>query len=207
MQGTFSAAPKASLEYKMASRPAARPAGEDIWRTKVDKVSAELFALTYGSIVTQLVKDYEDYVEVNKQLDKMGYNIGVRLIEEFLSKTNLVKCQDFKDTAEVISKVGFKIFLNIVPQIQNWSQDEKEFSLIFEENPLAEFVELPEDGVATQVLWYSNILVGVLRGALEMVGFQIEAFFVADVLRGDDTTELRVKFIKMLDEEVPASED
>lgn len=33
--------------------------------------NAELFTLTYGSLVVQLIKDYEDYAEVNKQLDKM----------------------------------------------------------------------------------------------------------------------------------------
>jgi len=27
--------------------------------------------LTYGALVVQLIKDYEDYSEVNKQLDKM----------------------------------------------------------------------------------------------------------------------------------------
>jgi len=40
--------------------------------------------------------------------------------------------------------------------------------LIFDENPLAEFVELPEDSAMSE-LWYSNILCGVIRGALEMV--------------------------------------
>ena len=42
----------------------------------------------------------------------MGYNIGLRLIEDFLAKSNMQqKCANFKDTAEVISKVGvsFKI--------------------------------------------------------------------------------------------------
>jgi len=38
--------------------------------------------------------------------------------------------------------------------------------LIFDENPLTEFVELPEDAMD---LWYSNILCGVIRGALELV--------------------------------------
>jgi hypothetical protein len=33
--------------------------------------NAELFSLTYGALVVQLIKDYEDYEEVNKQLDKM----------------------------------------------------------------------------------------------------------------------------------------
>jgi hypothetical protein len=67
------------------------------------------------------------------------------------------------------SQVGFKIFLNITPTITNWTSDNKQFSLIFEENPLADFVELPDDGRAQDELWFSNILVGVLRGALEMV--------------------------------------
>ena len=51
----------------------------------------------------------------------------------------------------------------------NWSADNKQFSLVFEENPLADFVELPDDGKAQDELWFSNILCGVLRGALEMV--------------------------------------
>ena len=53
----------------------------------------------------QLIQDYEDYAEVNKQLEKMGYNIGTRLIEEFLAKSSLGRCADFKDVGEVIAKV------------------------------------------------------------------------------------------------------
>jgi hypothetical protein len=41
--------------------------------------------------------------------------------------------------------------------------------LLFDENPLADFVELPDDGRAQDELWFSNIFCGVLRGALEMV--------------------------------------
>lgn len=44
-------------------------------------------------------------MEVNKQLDKMGYNIGLRLIEDFLAKTNTGRCANFRETAENISKV------------------------------------------------------------------------------------------------------
>jgi len=69
----------------------------------------------------------------------------------------------------LIRQIGFKIFLNITPLVTNWTSDNKQFSLVFEENPLADFVELPDDGQAQNELWYSNILCGVLRGALEMV--------------------------------------
>ena len=63
------------------------------------------------------------------------------------------------------------MFLNITPAVSNWSADNKSFSLIFEENPLADFVELPNDGRAQDELWFSNIFCGILRGALEMVSF------------------------------------
>ena len=74
----------------------------------MDKVNAELVTLTYGTIVAQLCKDYEsDYLEVNKQLDKMGYNIGLRLIEDYLAKSNTMKrCLNFRETAEMVSKVS-----------------------------------------------------------------------------------------------------
>jgi trafficking protein particle complex subunit 3 len=63
--------------------------------------------LTYGTIVAQLCKDFEsDYVEVNKQLDRMGYNIGLRLIEDYLAKSNTMRrCSNFRETAEMIAKV------------------------------------------------------------------------------------------------------
>ena len=76
-------------------------------RTRIDKVNSELVVLTYGTIVAQLCKDFDgDYMEVNKQLDKMGYNIGLRLIEDYLAKSNTMKrCANFRETAEMISKV------------------------------------------------------------------------------------------------------
>ena len=61
------------------------------------------------------------------------------------------------------------MFLNITPNVTNWTSDNKQFSLTFDENPLADFVELPDDGRAQDELWFSNILCGILRGALEMV--------------------------------------
>lgn len=35
-------------------------------------ISAELLALTYGAFISQIVRDYEDVVEINKQIDQLG---------------------------------------------------------------------------------------------------------------------------------------
>ena len=55
------------------------------------KVSGELFSLTYGALVKQILDDLENVDDANKQLEKMGYNIGVRIVEDFLSRTNSPK--------------------------------------------------------------------------------------------------------------------
>uniref|UniRef100_A0A7S3AQI4 Trafficking protein particle complex subunit n=1 Tax=Haptolina ericina TaxID=156174 RepID=A0A7S3AQI4_9EUKA len=127
--------------------------------SKVEKINSELFSLTYGAIVTQLLKDYEEVDATNEQLEKMGYNIGIRLVDEFLAKAQITACQHFSETAEVIAKVGFKMFLGVSAEVVNSS--EREFSLQMSDNPLAEFVELPEQ---YNQLAYSNMLCGVLRG-------------------------------------------
>ena len=84
-------------------------------------------------------------------------------------------------------------------------------------------MELPDDGRAQDELWFSNILCGVLRGALEMVSMSpfykfdhfnesqvqmsIEAHFVSDILRGNDTTEMRVTLLRYLEDEMPPDDE
>lgn len=165
--------------------------------------NSELFTLTYGALVAQLLKDYENVEDVNKQLERMGYNMGIRLIEDFLARTGSGRCYDFRDTAEKI-QTGFKIFLGITPTITNWSAAGDEFSLCFEANPLTEFAELPDHCLN---LKYSNVLIGVLRGACEMVQMEIACWFIQDQLKNDSVNELRVKFIKRLEDAIPAGED
>jgi hypothetical protein len=75
-------------------------------------VSGELFTLTYGALVAQLLKDYEDADSVNRQLDKIGYNMGLRMIDDFLAKNPTVgKCVDMREVADVLAKQGFKLYL------------------------------------------------------------------------------------------------
>lgn len=183
--------------------------GEELQKSS-EKVNAELFSITYGALVIQLIQDYQDYAQVNVQLDKMGYNIGVRLIEDFLARSNLPKCKDFVETGEIVSKVAFKSFLSITPTLVHHpvsaTSPTPAFSLIFDENPLVDFVELPEEAVEGG-LCYGKVLEGVLRGALEMIQISVKAEYISDTLLGDDRTELKVALIRYLEEEMPAGDD
>ena len=82
------------------------------------------------TIVAQLCTDYDyDYAQVNTQLEKMGYNMGMRLIEDFLAKSNTGRCGNFRDTAEMISKV--RIVLDPCKEAtkvsEGWLQDIPEY--------------------------------------------------------------------------------
>ncbi|EME29655.1 Trafficking protein particle complex subunit 3 [Galdieria sulphuraria] len=172
---------------------------------KSEKVSADLVALTYGSFVREIIKDFEEPDQVNKELEKLGYNIGIRLIEDFLAKSGISNCSSFEESAEIISRVAFKMFLGIRATVSNWNSEHNSCSIIFDENPLAEYVELPPE--YTHSLFYSNLLCGVIRGALEMVQIIVECEFVKDQLRGDDTNEINIRFKEMLQEQVPWNDE
>ncbi len=200
-------------------------AGHTLW-SKMPKANTELFALTYGSLITELIKDYDnDIEEINNQLDRIGYSIGVRCIDELLSKCevngiDIGPCGSFQNTAEVVAKIGFRCFLGMTCDVTNVT--EKSFSLFLYENPLSIFVELPESrgGLEDDTdgnefgasaggndsskkpdwskLKYSNIYCGVIRGALEQVNMKVSCNFARDVLRGDDVNEIKVELKEML---------
>jgi len=121
-----------------------------------------------------MLRDFENAEDVNKQLERIGYNMGMRLIEDFLARTSAPRCLEMRETADRVQQ-AFRIYLNIQPTISNWSAASDEFSLLFDSNPLTEFVELPPD---LTNLRYSAILSGCIRGALEMVQLEVQCWFV-----------------------------
>lgn len=188
--------------------PSKAQAGQALW-AKMPKANAELFALTYGSLVTELVRDYEDPIEVNAQLDRIGHSIGVRCVDEFLSKAEVsglgmsVMCTNLRDTAEIVAKIGFRMFLGIQAEVGGYSQDQKSFSIYLQENPLTTFVELPSGDETfgsddLRKLKYSNLYCGVIRGALEQVNLKVDCSIVRDTLKGDELNEIRVELKEVL---------
>eukprot|EP00441_Pelagodinium_beii_P041771 CAMPEP_0197628966 /NCGR_PEP_ID=MMETSP1338-20131121/7032_1 /TAXON_ID=43686 ORGANISM="Pelagodinium beii, Strain RCC1491" /NCGR_SAMPLE_ID=MMETSP1338 /ASSEMBLY_ACC=CAM_ASM_000754 /LENGTH=176 /DNA_ID=CAMNT_0043199971 /DNA_START=34 /DNA_END=564 /DNA_ORIENTATION=- len=172
---------------------------------RMEKMNSELLVLTYGSLVTQLLRDIEDVDAVNAQLEKMGYNIGLRLVDEFLAKSGVSACQDFRDTAEVIAKVGLRMFLGVSAEVVMWNREMTACSLILPENPLAEFVELPAN--LTNRLWYSNLICGVLRGSLEQLQLRVECQFQKDVLNGDEHNLIRLELKEVMREDYGDDDD
>ena len=96
---------------------------------KQPKVSSELLALTYGVFVTKLLREANDHSpeEVNQQLDQAGYNMGCRMIDEFFARQlpQQGHCKSFKQTIEVLTKQGFKMFLGVVPEVTDWKEGNK----------------------------------------------------------------------------------
>lgn len=90
------------------------------------------------------------------------------------------------------------MFLGVNSDVTQWNAEFTTCSLIVYDNPLAEFVELPPEYVST--LWYSNLLCGVLRGALAMLLMRVDVSFVKDTLQGDEITEIRLNFKGMMEE-------
>lgn len=131
-----------------------------------------------------------------------GHNIGVRLIDDFLAKPGANNCSSFKETIDSVAKVGFKMYLGVNCDVLAYS--EKEYGIAFTDNPLNDYVELPEK---YQGLWYSNLMCGIIKGALESINIRVECFFAKDVLKGNETNEIRVKLIEIIEERFIDEED
>lgn len=182
---------------------------------KMPQVSGELLAIMYGSLVRQLTVDCTGTTvtvaggapgvcgtpadadralcdSVNAALLECGMNIGMRLIDEFAAKSGAAPCRTFAQTGDAIAKVGLKMFLGVSADVVNAVGNES-YSLVFAENPLTPLVDLP-DRFRQGGLVYCNIICGVVRGALEQVGFHVETSYVRDPLRGDNVNEIRVIF-------------
>ena len=59
-----------------------------------------------------------------------GFSIGQRLIDEYLAKSKTQRCSDFRETADKIAKVGFRMFLNTTAAVTNWNAEGTECSLV-----------------------------------------------------------------------------
>ena len=113
-------------------------------------------------------------------------------------------CKDFRTTMEVIAIQAFRMFLGIPAEVRNWDTDGKSCSIVFTENPLADFVVLPTK--LKNELWFSNLLAGIIKGALEVINLRVRTFFLHDQLRGDNFQEIRVELLEVMTEKDDAND-
>ena len=156
----------------------------------------------------QVLHDCEDrVVEANARLDEMGHAIGCRAVEEFLAKTNTLRCGGVREVAETAALVGFRMFLNLECAVENWNADDTQCDVRFENlDPFTTFVEVPERyRSAPDPLRYCQLLCGAARGAMESVGARTECFFVKDALVGDPNEGfvMRVRLLERVEDEYP----
>lgn len=59
------------------------------------------------------------------------------------------------------------MFLGVTAEVSDWNDAGTACTLVLQDNPLNDFVEIPPPMVGA--LRYSNLLCGVIRGALEQV--------------------------------------
>lgn len=166
----------------------------------------------------------EQVEQVNQQLLEAGRRIGTRLIEEYsavtlqIHQTNATvmnartetrgknaspspspscfppnRCRTFAQATEGVALVGLRMFLGVTATVTELHDYPDSFSLVLSSNPLTMFVELPE-GPMRRHLCYSNILCGVIMGALSLVGFQAEVRMTLERLRGDDVDEVLIRY-------------
>ena len=178
---------------------------------QVEKINSEILTLSYGSLMVRLIKDYEKPEEINDQLEKMGYNIGIRLIDDFLAKSCIDPPKTFEEVISIITNNALKFYLNVGAKYELVKTDSNmidtnqqyEYRIYFSENPLNDYVELPDK---FKGLWYSNMICGVIRGALEAINIKVECKYSKDTLKGNDLNEIRVKLIEIIEEKLQEEE-
>ena len=178
---------------------------------QVEKINSEVITLTYGSLMVRLIKDYEKPEEINDQLEKMGYNIGIRLIDDFLAKSCIDPPKTFEEAISIITNNALRFYLNVGAKYELVKTDSNmidtnqqyEYKIFFSDNPLNDYVELPDK---FKGLWYSNMICGVIRGALEAINIKVECKYNKDTLKGNDLNEIRVKLIEIIEEKLQEEE-
>lgn len=159
-------------------------------------VSSELVTLTYGALVASLVRDHQDTRLVNAELDRLGFNVGIKMVDEYLAKAGVQGCNTFRDVCQSIAKGALKMFLGVSgAESSKWREDNKQCSIIWKGNPLNDFVELPPALAAAGPSSFSyslTFICGCVRGALSMLNMVVECTPVRDELCGAADNEIRI---------------
>jgi hypothetical protein len=167
-----------------------------LWQ-KQPKANAELFALTYGALVSELLRDLEKPSIVQEELERMGVSMGLRAMEEFLAKNTVAPTHRVfgEATVEAIV-VALKMFLGMNSEAR-WKEQGKSFTIQFVDNPFTIFVEPPEEYMDLE---YNQLLCGMCKGMLDVLQLDCSAAISKSILKDDETYELTIELNHVLQE-------
>ncbi len=160
------------------------------------QIKVDLLTFMYGSLLVRLTKDIKDINELNKKIELIGYDIGKRLVDDLID--DFQRNLDMSDQNKLMEKLICQLtqyYLGIIGKYNQTS--EKEFHLVFPENPISSYVELPE---SLEGLCYSNVICGIMRGMLEICGYEVKCEFVKDKIKGDDNNDMKITLVKYIEE-------
>ena len=128
--------------------------------------------------------------------------MGQRLADDHLARTRGTACPDLRSALDAVARGALKTYLGasaaVVASTTTAAATASDagggaaadaLSLIIEDCPLADWVDLPP---ALAALSYQVLLAGAVRGGLDAVGIPVDAAIVRDAAGGDGVTEIRV---------------
>ena len=159
------------------------------------KIKVDLITFMYGTLLVRLTKDIKDINELNTKIELIGYDIGKRLVDDLIDDIQRV---DHSDQNKLMEKLICQLAQYYLGIIGNYNQvGENEFHLKFNQNPISLYVELPE---YLEGLCYSNIICGIMRGMLEITGFEVKCELIKDKMKGDDINDIKISLVKYIEE-------
>lgn len=106
----------------------------------------------------------------------MGFNMGSKMVDEFLAINQSNPCFTFKEVATKLTE-AMKYFFGVDSKVKMYHKGDKIFSLIFSKNPLSINVSIPQK---YEALSYSIIYCGMIRGALESINMRVKVELMKD---------------------------
>ena len=128
-----------------------------------------------------------------------------------MAKSCIDPPKTFDEAISIITNNALAFYLNIGAKSELIKTDNNlidsnqqyEYRIFFSDNPLNDYVELPDK---FKGLWYSNMICGVIRGALEAINIKVECKYCKDTLKNSDKNEIRVKLIEIIEEKLQEEE-
>ena len=103
-------------------------------------------------------------------------------------------CRCLKTAAEVVVKVGFKMFLGVAANTSDWNKGNTAVTIIIQKNPLTGFVQIPKQHLG---LHYCNIFCGILRGALNQLKINVECHTLHEANASLDSDEHQLRLAQV----------